>query len=257
MMCISLLGDRETGCMNRRLLPDLHLLDIIQSMKQKNSYQSYYPLFVDLRNKKVVVVGGGGVAERKVQGLLSAGAHVKLVSPEVTEALGEMASDGLVDYVPRTFVPEDLDRAWLVIAATDDTDVQELVYKESSSQRIFCNVIDQPEFCSFIVPSIVRRGDLCLSISTGGRSPALAQRLRREFEQSLGSFYGDYVSLLGELRQLIIKSFRDPETRKDLCHSLADPEVATWVRDGKWDRVEKWAVSLCGEEAVNIVLNFR
>jgi len=232
------------------------LLDIIQSMKQKNSSRSYYPLSVDLRNKKVVVVGGGGVAERKVQGLLSAGAHVKLVSPDVTEALGKMAADGLIDHVARAFVPEDLDKAWLVIAATDDTEVQELVYKEASSQRIFCNVIDQPEFCSFIVPSVVRRGDLCLSISTGGKSPALAQHLRKELEQSLGSFYGDYVSLLGELRQLIIKSFGDPVTRKDLCQSLADPEVIAWVRDGEWDRVERWAVSLCGKEAANIVLSF-
>jgi precorrin-2 dehydrogenase/sirohydrochlorin ferrochelatase len=238
-------------------LPDLHLLDIIQSMKQKVSCHSYYPLFADLRNKKVVVVGGGGVAERKVQGLLSAGAHVKLVSPEVTEALGEMALDGLIDHVARGFVPEDLDRAWLVIAATDDADVQELVYKEALSQRVFCNVVDQPELCSFIVPSVVRRGDLCLSISTGGRSPALAQRLRRELEQSFGSFYGDYVSLLGELRQLILKSHQDPVTRKDLCQSLTDPEVMAWVREGEWDRVERWAVSRCGTEAVNIVLNFR
>ncbi len=237
-------------------MPDLLLLDIIQFMKQKNSSRSYYPLSVDLRNKKVVVVGGGGVAERKVQGLLSAGAHVKLVSPEVTEALGKMAADGLIHHVARAFVPEDLDKAWLVIAATDDTEVQELVYKEALSQRIFCNVVDLPEFCSFIVPSVVRRGDLCLSISTGGKSPALAQHLRKELEQSLGSFYGDYVSLLGELRQLIIKSYEDPVTRKDLCQSLADPEVMAWVREGEWARVERWAVSICGKEAANIVLSF-
>jgi precorrin-2 dehydrogenase/sirohydrochlorin ferrochelatase len=225
-------------------------------MKQKNSCRSYYPLFVDLRNKKVVVVGGGGVAERKVQGLLSAGAHVKLVSPEITEALGKMASDGLIDHVARAFVPEDLDKVWLVIAATNDTEVQKLVYNEALSQKIFCNVVDLPEFCSFIVPSVVRRGDLCLSISTGGKSPALTRHLRKELEQNLGSFYGDYVSLVGELRQLIIKSYSDPVTRKDLCQSLADPEVMAWVREGEWDRVERWAVSLCGKEAANIVLSF-
>jgi precorrin-2 dehydrogenase/sirohydrochlorin ferrochelatase len=226
-------------------------------MKQNTSCQDYYPLFLDLKNKKVVVVGGGGVAERKVQGLLSAGARVRLVSPDVTRALGEMASNGLIDYVPRSFAPEDLDMAWLVVAATDDTDVQEIVYKEALSKRVFCNVADQPELCSFIVPSVVRRGDLCLSISTGGRSPALAQRLRREFEQSLGSFYGDYVSLLGELRQLILRSHRDPVTRKELCQSLADPDVMAWVRDGEWNKVERWAVSLCDTEAADIVSNFR
>lgn len=243
--------------MSRRLLLDLHLLDIIQSMKQKISTHSYYPLLLDLKNKKVVVVGGGGVAERKVLGLLSAGALVKLVSPKATETLVEMASDGLIDHMAKTFIPEDLDGAWLVISATDDSDVQELVYKEALSKRIFCNVVDQPEFCSFIVPSIVRRGNLCLSISTGGSCPALAQRLRKELGQSIGPFYGDYVSLLGGLRQLIIRSNEDPVTRKELCHSLADPEVMAWVENGEWDRVEKWAVSLCGNEAINIVLNFR
>jgi len=137
-----------------------------------------------------------------------------------------------------------------VIAATDDTDVQKTVYEKALSKRVFCNVVDQPELCSFIVPSVVRRGDLCLSISTGGRSPALAQRLRRELEQSLDPFYGDYVSLLGELRQLIIKSHR-------VCRSLADPAVMAWVRDGEWDKVERWAVSLCDTEAANIVSNYR
>ncbi|MGB9497362.1 MAG: bifunctional precorrin-2 dehydrogenase/sirohydrochlorin ferrochelatase [Dissulfuribacterales bacterium] len=226
-------------------------------MKQNTSCQDYYPLFLDLKNKKVVVVGGGSVAERKVQGLLSAGAHVRLVSPETTGTLGEMASNGLIDYVPRSFIPGDLDKAWLVIAATDDTDVQKTVYEKALSKRVFCNVVDQPELCSFIVPSVVRRGDLCLSISTGGRSPALAQRLRRELEQSLDPFYGDYVSLLGELRQLIIKSHRDPVTRKQLCRSLADPAVMAWVRDGEWDKVERWAVSLCDTEAADIVSNYR
>jgi len=253
-----MLPDKRKICfMSRRLLLDLHLLDIIRSMKQKIAYHRYYPLLLDLKNKKVVVVGGGCVAERKVLGLLSAGALVKLVSPEATETLVKMASDGLIDHIAKAFIPEDLDGAWLVISATDDSGVQELVYKETLSRRIFCNVVDQPEFCSFIVPSIVRRGDLCLSISTGGRCPALAQRLRKELGHSIGPFYGDYVSLLGELRQLIIRSYEDPATRKELCHSLADPEVMAWVRDGEWDRVEKWAVSLCGNEAINIVLNFR
>jgi precorrin-2 dehydrogenase/sirohydrochlorin ferrochelatase len=239
------------------MLPDPYLVDIIQSMKQKSSYSNYYPLFVDLRDKKVVIVGGGKIAEHKVQGLLKTGALIHLVSPEITKVLEKLASDGSIDYMARAFVAEDLDNAWLVIAATNDIDVQKSVYEESLSKHLFCNVVDQPEFCSFIVPSVVRQGDLCLSISTGGKSPALAQRLRKEFEQKFDSFYSDYVSMLGELRQLVIKSFEDPETKKVICHSLADPEVINWIRAGQWDRVEKWAVSICGEDAANIVLNFR
>ena len=226
-------------------------------MKQDILYQIYYPLFVDLRGKKVLVVGGGDVAERKVKGLLGSQALIKVVSPEITEDLKKMALEGLIDHVATAFAPEDLDGTWLVIAATDDPIVQRAVYREASAHRIFCNVVDQPELCSFIVPSTVRRGDLCLAISTGGKSPALAQHLRRKIEGELGPFYAVYVSLLGTLRELIKRSYSDPETKKRLCKSLVDPKAIPWLRDSEWDKVEKWAVSICGKEAANIVLGFK
>ena len=226
-------------------------------MKQHALCQVYYPLFVDLRGKKVIIVGGGDVAERKVKGLSGTQALIKVISPKITEGLEKMALDGLIDHVARTFVPEDLDGAWLVIAATDDPIVQRDVHREASGHRIFCNVVDQPGLCSFIVPSTVRRGDLCLAISTGGKSPALAQHLRRKLEEELSPVYGIYVSLLGALRQLIKRSFSDPETKKGLCKSLADPKAMAWLRDGEWDKIEKWAVSICGKEATDIILEFK
>ncbi|NIA08823.1 MAG: bifunctional precorrin-2 dehydrogenase/sirohydrochlorin ferrochelatase [Nitrospiraceae bacterium] len=226
-------------------------------MKHDILHQIYYPLFIDLKKKKVLVVGGGDVAERKVKGLLDTQACIKLVSPKITDSLEKWVSKGLIDHIAREFVPGDLDSAWLVIAATDDPIVQEAVYREASAHRIFCNVVDQPELCSFIVPSTVRRGDLCLAISTGGKSPALAQHLRRKFEKELGPSYATYVSLLGALRELIKRSYPDSETKKTLCKSLADPKAMAWLTDGEWDKIEKWAVSICGKEAADIVLGFK
>ena len=235
----------------------MHCPDNIQPMNQKTVCHGYYPVYVDLKEKKVVVVGGGTVAERKVEGLLMAQAQVSLISPEITKALEEMRSQGLIDHVARKFVREDLNGAWLVIASTDDPAVQKDVYEESTARGIFCNVVDQPEYCSFIVPSMVRRGDLCIAISTGGKSPALAQRLRKELEKDIGPFYSGYVSLLGALRHLILKSSNDPETKKRLCQSLAEPKVTAWVRDDEWDLVKEWAGSLCGREGENIVLDLK
>jgi precorrin-2 dehydrogenase/sirohydrochlorin ferrochelatase len=242
----------------------LILLDLILKffiigffMKHDILQRVYYPLFIDLREKEVIVVGGGDVAERKVKGLLDTQAIIKVISPEVTDRLERWATEGLIDHVARAFAPGDLDSAWLVIAATDDPAVQEAVYREASAHRNFCNVVDQPDLCSFIVPSTVRRGDLCLAISTGGKCPALARHLRREIEKEVDPVYGIYVSLLGALRQSIRRSHPDPETRKELCRSLADPKILAWIRGNNWDRLEEWAVSLCGREASDIVLRYK
>lgn len=238
-------------------MPGLTSPAILLPMNKKLPAHRYYPLFVDLTDRKVVVVGGGNVAERKVAGLLDARAVVIVVSPEATPGLKDLASRELIGWKARPFVPDDLEAAWLVIAATDDQAAQRIVHAEAERRGIFCNTVDQPDLCSFIVPSLVRRGDLCVAISTAGKSPALARRLRREFEQSFGPYYTPYVALLGELRQLILESFPAPETRKNRCLSLADPEVMTWLAEDEWDRVQEWAVALCGEDAASIVERYR
>ncbi len=225
-------------------------------MKCDSNNQVYYPLFVNLKGRRVVVVGGGNVAERKVKGLLGTGALITVISPEVTDGLGKLASSGEVIHIDSAFNPEELEGAWLVIAATDDPEVQRLVYKEATRRNIFCNTVDQPELCSFIVPSIVRRGDLSIAISTGGKSPALARRLRQELETVYGKTYSVYVSLLGALRGLIVGNIPDASERKRLCQALAAPEVADWIEKGLWKKVADWAVSLCGEEAKKIVSRF-
>jgi precorrin-2 dehydrogenase/sirohydrochlorin ferrochelatase len=238
-------------------LPDTLSPDILLPMDTKLPTHRYYPLFLDIKGKKVVVIGGGNVAERKVTGLLEAQATVIVVSPDITPGLKELESRGLIGWKAISFVADDLDDAWLVIAATDDQSVQRIVHSEAERRGIFCNTVDQPDLCSFIVPSVVRRGDLCLAISTAGKSPALARRLRREFEQVFGPHYTPYVALLGELRELILEIFPDPETRKSRCLSLAAPEVMTWLEKDQWDQVEDWAVALCGHNAVSVIEKYK
>ena len=224
-------------------------------MKNGGETFGYFPIFCDLKGKSVVVIGGGGVAQRKIGSLLEAGARVTLISPETTSHLSEIINQGLITHVARNFEPSDLDGAWLVIAATDDENVQAQVYEETRKRRIFCNVVDEPGMCSFIVPSTVRRRELCIAISTGGQSPALAKALRKDLEKRFGDEWGIFVSLLGRLRALVIKRYPG-HTAMERCTRLAELEVPEWIRQNRWEKVRKWAVEICGEEAVPIVQEF-
>ncbi len=218
---------------------------------------SYYPLFADLNGKKVVVVGGGTVAERKVQPLASAGAKVLLVSPELTDNIRRMAEDGRITVKERKFRPQDLDDAWLVVSASDDRDVQRKVVAETDKRRIFCNVVDIPEMCSFIVPSMVRRGDLCIAISTAGRSPAVAKRIRMDMEEAYPVIWGLYLQLLGRLREFILSTSADSDEKKRLCTALADPDILKWLTEDDWESITAWAETVCGQGAGKTVEDVR
>ncbi len=200
----------------------------------------------------MTVIGGGSVAQRKVGNLLEAGARVTLISPDTTSALSKLVQEGHITHVPRNFEPGDLEGTWLVIAATNDKDVQKHVFQEATKRRIFCNVVDEPKVCSFIVPSTVRRDDLCIAISTAGKSPALAKSVRKDLEKRFGDEWGIFVRLLGSLRSLVIRRHQGQDITEK-CSRLANLQVPGWIQNGSWDRVEDWAVNICGEEAAAIV----
>ena len=136
----------------------------------------YYPAFLDLQGLGCLVVGGGQVGERKVKTLQSCGAEVHLVSPELTSFLEEEVRQGRVRLLAPEFLPEHLEGMFLVIGATDDPEVNQRISLEARSRNLFCNIVDKPGECNFIVPSQVHRGDLVIAVSTGGRSPALAKK---------------------------------------------------------------------------------
>jgi uroporphyrin-III C-methyltransferase / precorrin-2 dehydrogenase / sirohydrochlorin ferrochelatase len=160
-----------------------------------------HPVFIDLAGVPVVVVGGGSVAERRIEALVQAGAKVTVVSPAVTEAVARWADSGRLTLQRRAYVSGDLRGARLAYAATSDDGVNRAVREEASAEAIWLNAVDQPDLCDFITPAVVRRGDLTLAVSTSGRCPGLARQIREDLERRYGPEYADMLDRLGELRR--------------------------------------------------------
>jgi siroheme synthase-like protein len=161
----------------------------------------YYPVFLEMKDRPCVVVGGGTVAERKVEGLLAADAQVTVISPTLTPALAALKKEGRVRHVARPYREGDLEGYELAVAATDDGAPNAEVAAEGRRRRVWVNAVDDPPNCDFILPSVIRRGDIVIAASTGGASPALARRLREELEAFLSEDYGPLAELLQDVRQ--------------------------------------------------------
>ncbi|HEX3436202.1 MAG TPA: bifunctional precorrin-2 dehydrogenase/sirohydrochlorin ferrochelatase [Pseudacidobacterium sp.] len=186
---------------------------------------SLFPIFLKLNGRHCLVVGAGDVAESKVQSLLAAEADVTVVAPEAKTALAALASAGRFTWHQREFQPSDLDGMFLVVAATNHTDVNALVFSVAGKRNVICNAVDDPPNCDFYFPSIVKRGDLQIAISTAGESPALAQQLRKDIDQQLPQDLGPWLEALGNLRREVVEILPAGEPRKLLLHELAQRQV--------------------------------
>jgi precorrin-2 dehydrogenase / sirohydrochlorin ferrochelatase len=184
-----------------------------------------FPAFMKLEGRQVLVVGAGKVGESKIEGLLETGARIRVISLDATTAVLEWAREGKIELELRAFSPEDLDRAFLAVIATSSRTLNERIYNEAQRRRVLCNVVDVPDLCDFYYPSVVRRGDLQIAVSTAGQSPSLAQKIRQQLEKQFGPAYAAWVAELGETRKLILASDLDKERKLDLLHSLASREA--------------------------------
>lgn len=184
-----------------------------------------FPMFLKLEGRSCLVVGAGAIGEPKIESLLTAGASVRVIAPRVAATVAEWARAGAIVWEAREFNEADLDGVFLVIAATSSRDVNGAIFREAHQRNILCNVVDDPEFCDFYYPAVVRRGDLQLAISTNGRSPALAQRIRRELEVQFGPEYGAWLEELGNIRQRLFASGMNPDERRRVLHELASREA--------------------------------
>jgi siroheme synthase-like protein len=182
---------------------------------------SLFPAFLKLDARQILIVGGGTLASTKIAGLLEAGARVRIVSPQINSHLAAKVRNREIEWLPKLFTPDDLDGAFLVIAATSLRDVNAAVYQEADRRGILCNAIDDIENCHFYYGSIVQRGDLQIAVSTNGKSPALAQRLRKEFEQQFGPEYSAWLEWLGAAREVLRSQFSDTPSTKHWLHVLA------------------------------------
>ncbi len=193
----------------------------------------FYPMFVDLEGRRCLVVGGGPVATEKVGKLLEHGAVVRLVTPEMADELAALVASGEVaEHRARAYRPDDLDGCFLVIAATNLDAINRMVWQDAEALNLLCNVVNVPPLCNFIVPSIVRRGELALAISTGGASPVVAKHIRRELEEAYGPEWEALVNLLREARDELKVRYPDMPSRRDAVERLMGTDVVRLLADG-------------------------
>jgi precorrin-2 dehydrogenase/sirohydrochlorin ferrochelatase len=208
----------------------------------------YYPVNLDVQNRKCLVVGGGAVGTRKVDTLLQCGANVTVISPQATDELSALAEAGEITLQKREYSSADLEGIFLVIGATDDETLNRQVSADAQSRNLLCNIADRPAVCNFILPSIVHRGDLVITISTSGKSPALAKKLRKTLERQFDSEYADLLNLMGAIRKKLLRQAHEPEAHKHLFNQLIDCGLLEMIRQGKKEDIDRLLANILGEE---------
>jgi siroheme synthase-like protein len=193
----------------------------------------YYPIYLNLSGRRCVVIGGGTVAEGKVAGLLEAEARVRVIAPELTSALADWAHAGRLEHEPRPYAVGDLAGAFLVIGATDEPAINQQVWEESEALGLLVNVVDDTPHCNFIAPAIVRQGDLAVAISTSGKAPALAVRLKEQIQELIGPEHARFLELAGSLREPLAARLPEFAARRALWYKLVDSDVLELLRQGE------------------------
>jgi len=208
----------------------------------------FYIACLRLTGRRCVVVGGGEIGLEKVEGLLACDGRVVLIAPEAEPELQKLAREGSIEWVRREYEPGDLEATFMVIAATDDTDVNIAVYDAAEERAMLVNVVDVPSLCNFILPAIVRTGPLAIAISTAGASPALAKRMKREVAAMFGDSYAELAEVLNEVRGWAKGTLPTYQDRKAFFEEIVngDPDPVELLRSGR--RAELDAVIAAAQE---------
>ncbi len=199
----------------------------------------YYPIALSIAGRRCLVVGGGRVAERKVEALLAAGGQVCVVSPELTPGLEEHAASRDIEWRERGFADTDLDGCWVVVGATSDPAVNEAVSRGALARGLLVNIVDEPDLCNFIVPASCEFGPVTLTISTSGTSPALARWLRERLEAEYGPALGTFAELLGEARDEVKARVTGEGNRRAVWDAILDSRAMDLVRQGRIDEARE------------------
>jgi precorrin-2 dehydrogenase/sirohydrochlorin ferrochelatase len=206
----------------------------------------YYPAYLDLRERPCVVIGGGGIAERKTLSLIEAGAGVTVISPSLTPKLHDLSASGKISHLKKNFEEQDIIGAFLAIAATDSPDVNSAAARACKKNHVLVNVAAPPEESSFIVPSVVERGELLIAVSTSGASPALSKKIKQELEKRYGPEYELLLSNLTSIRKRVREKIVDESERRKIYQSIVDSEVIDLLRQGKTHEAELRMAELAG-----------
>jgi len=207
----------------------------------------YYPIYLDVRNRNCLVVGGGAVGTRKVKTLLNCEAHVTVVSPAVTVPLQKLVNTGSVILKKRPFRTADLEGMFLVFGATNNEALNRQIHSGAERLGMLCNIADRPKACNFILPSIVDRGDLIIAISTSGKSPAFAKKLRQDLEKMFGEENAEFLKLMGAVRRKLLSQDHQAEDHKHLFEQLIHRDLLAMIKDHKHEDINALLLELIGE----------
>jgi len=207
----------------------------------------YYPMFLRVAGRRCLVVGGGRVAEQKVTALVKAAAHVTVVSPATTPTIEALAATQAITQHCRQYVRGDVCGFFLAFAATDDEQVQQQLAQDARAAGVLLNVADRPELCDFIVPAIVEQGDLVIATSTGGASPALARRIRRDLQERFGPEYAEALRLLQRLRQRLAGRVASPAERQRIFTTLANSPLLEYLRQRQTRAIDQLLAETVGD----------
>lgn len=203
-------------------------------------------MFLDLKGRLCVVVGGGRVAERKIRSLLKAGARVEVVSPQLTPSLCRFREKDKIIHIPHSYRARTLDGAFLAIAATDDRTTNERVFRDGNKKGMLINIVDDPSHCNFIVPSVVKKGDLLIAISTSGKSPAMARILRRKLEKEIGSNYPLLLKFLSAVRKKVLSRRLGQRENQKIFRGLLQEDLFSLLKDKKDTELDRYLKGALG-----------
>ena len=192
----------------------------------------YYPLFLDITDKECLVLGGGEVAIRKVSMLLDSNAGVTVVSPVIGKELAELGDEGKITLKQRQYKTEDLRNTALVFACTDNKAVNKRVKEEAAARHIPVNVVDDPGQCDFVVPSVIRKGNLTVAVSTSGELPLLSKKIREKIEETITDEYLEYLHIVGQFRKHLIQHVKDGKKRRAIMQAIGTMEIGEVISGG-------------------------
>lgn len=215
----------------------------------------YYPIYLDIENRSVVIIGGGNVCARKAETMMKYGARVTIVSPEFTDEIEQWAREGCLALQQKEYDPSDLDGANIVIASTDIQAVNEQIAADCRARRIPVNVVDVTPLCEFIVPAIIESGSIQIAISTGGKSPALARTLKEDLQRTIGPEYAEVNDVLGTLRESAKSVLPTDVDRKRFFDGIIAQGILPMLREGKRREAYETIARAC--EAAGVAVSER
>lgn len=210
----------------------------------KSNKKIYYPVSLSLVNRLVLVVGAGTIGTRKIRSLLTAGAKVRVVAPRASRQVESWARTGRIRWAKRNFRKSDVRRVWAVIGSTSDQEINKSIYDVAGRERVFVNIADKPELCTFIMPSVLRRGDLTIAISTSGASPSLARYIRLGLEKTFGSYYAEFLIFMRELRTKASSELSNAKDRKLYFNKIIEGPYLSLIHSNKRKEAKKRALAL-------------